>query len=262
MRLLKLAAAGALLFIYSAPAAHAQATATVIQTCGTPLSPLSLGQLFPLMMDTTGHLCTNAAGGSANASVGPIAGGALPASATYVGMNVSSVFTGLTGSANGLQVDGSAVTQPVSNGGTFPTQLTGSTNNINSIGTGGVNTIVLPTGAATSSNQSTEITDLGNIANLGVGAAALATNHVSCPITTETSIVSARTGAAGTGRASVTITNMTGTQVVDIGNTGVTTGSGIELPPIQGASITLNTTAAIHCIATTAAQTMTFVESY
>jgi hypothetical protein len=44
--------------------------------------------------------------------------------------------------------------------GTFATQLTGSTNNINNIS----GTITLPTGAATSANQTTEITSLGTIA--------------------------------------------------------------------------------------------------
>lgn len=41
-------------------------------------------------------------------------GGTAPGSATNVGMTVSGVFVGLTGSANGLIVDGSAVVQPVS----------------------------------------------------------------------------------------------------------------------------------------------------
>lgn len=40
-------------------------------------------------------------------------GSAVPASGTYVGMNVSGNLTGITGTANGLKVDGSAVNQPV-----------------------------------------------------------------------------------------------------------------------------------------------------
>lgn len=42
---------------------------------------------------------------------------AVPASALYTGMNVGGNLTGLTGTANGLKVDGSAVTQPVSQSG-------------------------------------------------------------------------------------------------------------------------------------------------
>lgn len=53
------------------------------------------------------------AGGSSNASVSAT-GAAVPASATYSGMNVAGNLTGLTGTVNGLKVDGSAVTQPVS----------------------------------------------------------------------------------------------------------------------------------------------------
>lgn len=41
-------------------------------------------------------------------------GAAVPASATYVGMTVSGNLTGLAGTANGLKVDGSAATQPIS----------------------------------------------------------------------------------------------------------------------------------------------------
>lgn len=61
--------------------------------------------------------------------------------------------------ANALKVDGSAITQPVSigssvavtNAGTFATQLTGATNNINNV----TGTVSLPTGAATSALQAT-----------------------------------------------------------------------------------------------------------
>jgi hypothetical protein len=48
-----------------------------------------------------------------NPSVAPT-GAAVPADATYSGMNVGGNLVGLTGTANGLKVDGSAVTQPVS----------------------------------------------------------------------------------------------------------------------------------------------------
>ena len=51
-------------------------------------------------------------------------GAAVPSAAQYAGMNVGGNLTGLTGTANGLKVDGSAVTQPVSISGSSgtPTQ--------------------------------------------------------------------------------------------------------------------------------------------
>ena len=93
-----------------------------------------------------------------------------------------------------------------------------------------------------------------------VGAAALATGQVSCA-STDTTLVAARTGVAGTGRASVTVTNA-GTTDVWIGNSGLTTATGVLLVGIKGASLTLNTTAAIHCIVSSTAQTVDFVETF
>jgi hypothetical protein len=134
-------------------------------------------------------LATGAGGGggggsSSNASVGATASG-VPGSATYIGVNVGGNLTGLVGTANGLKVDGSAVTQPVSgavtanagtgtftiagavtNAGTFATQLTGSTNNINNI----AGTVSLPTGASTAALQTTANTSLATIAT-NTGAA-------------------------------------------------------------------------------------------
>src|SRR6185312_9897344 len=52
-------------------------------------------------------------GSGSNASVSAT-GSAVPASATYFGMIVGGNLTGVPGTANGVKVDGSAVTQPVS----------------------------------------------------------------------------------------------------------------------------------------------------
>src|SRR6185312_16007753 len=52
-------------------------------------------------------------GSSSNASVSTT-GSSVPASATYFGMIVGGNLTGVPGTANGVKVDGSAVTQPVS----------------------------------------------------------------------------------------------------------------------------------------------------
>lgn len=77
----------------------------------------------------TGYGGGSGGGSSSNASVSAT-GSAVPASGTYAAMNVSGNLTGLTGTANGLKVDGSAVTQPVS-----------------------AASLPLPAGAATATNQ-------------------------------------------------------------------------------------------------------------
>jgi hypothetical protein len=91
---------------------------------------------------TSGALDINIASGSITASNPSVAatGAAVPAQATYSGMNVSGNLTGLTGTVNGLKVDGSAVTQPVS-----------------------ASSLPLPTGASTSALQTTGNTSLSSI---------------------------------------------------------------------------------------------------
>jgi hypothetical protein len=79
-------------------------------------------------------------GSGSNASVGAT-GSSVPSSATYVGMNVGGNTAGLTGTSNGLKVDPSAVTQPIS-----------------------AASLPLPSGAATSANQATGNTSLATIA--------------------------------------------------------------------------------------------------
>ena len=65
-------------------------------------------------VDATHGLPVNIiAGGTSPASVGAT-GAAVPASADYIAGNLGGNLTGLTLTANGLKVDGSAVTQPVS----------------------------------------------------------------------------------------------------------------------------------------------------
>ena len=92
-----------------------------------------------------------------------------------------------------------------------------------------------------------------------VGSATLATGQ-SAGFTTSTLIVAARTGAPGTGRHNVTITNL-GTVDTYCGNTGVTTSTGELLVGIKGASITLDSTAAIYCAAGSSS-TVSYAETY
>lgn len=97
------------------------------------------GNQQPLQTDSSGNLLVAGTFTATNPSVGP-AGVAVPIDATYAGMNVSGDLVGLEGTTNGLKVDGSAVTQPIS-----------------------AASLPLPTGASTAANQATEITALGTI---------------------------------------------------------------------------------------------------
>lgn len=94
-----------------------------------------------------------------------------------------------------------------------------------------------------------------------VGTAAIATGQASVT-TGNISIVAARTGVVGTGRKSVCITNVTGTGPVYIGVTGVSTSTGQYLAGAAGASICLDTQAAIFGTVASVTQTVTYVETF
>lgn len=92
---------------------------------------------------------------ASNPSVGPT-GTTVPASGTYIAVDVGGNLTGLVGTANGLKVDGSAVTQPVS--GTVTVQQATAAN---------LNATVTGTVAATQSGTwSNSITQGGNTATV------------------------------------------------------------------------------------------------
>ena len=93
-----------------------------------------------------------------------------------------------------------------------------------------------------------------------VGAASIATSQVSVG-NSATLIAAARAGVAGTGRVALTIEN-SGTTDVYIGPSGVTTATGILLPGVKGAALTIPTTAAVYGITGGASQTVTVLESF
>lgn len=82
--------------------------------------------------------------------------------------------------------------------------------------------------------------------------------------TAQVSIATSNTVAvvARTGRRSVTITNITGTQPIYCSGTTATTANGQYIPAVVGANFTVATTAAINCIASTGAQTISVAETY
>jgi len=90
------------------------------------------------------------------------------------------------------------------------------------------------------------------------GSTTLATNQVTVA-TTATLVIAARAA----GRNAVTITNITGAQPSYYGPTNaVTAANGHFLPGTVGASITLPYSGAVYGIAVTAAQTVSFAETY
>lgn len=114
--------------------------------------------LQPLQLDASKNLKVNVAAGALtvlNPSVSAT-GSAVPADATFAGMSVAGNLTGLTGTANGLQVDGSAVTQPVS-----------------------AASLPLPTGASTSALQTQISGQLPSSLGAHLTAASLAVNIAS-----------------------------------------------------------------------------------
>lgn len=95
--------------------------------------------------------------------------------------------------------------------------------------------------------------------NRNVGSPTIATNQAASSLSPAgaTQIVAARSG-----RQSVIITNITGTQPVYLGATGVTVSTGLFLAGSVGASVTIATSAAIFATSPTAAQTLSYLENY
>jgi hypothetical protein len=121
---------------------------------------------------------------------------------------------------------------------------------------------VLVAGTATvfenvvTSTQGTVAAQVLNIQQ--IGGTAINTGQIACGTV---ATVLAATRAA---RQTITIENL-GTGTVFIGGVAVTTAGGMLLPPLQGASITLPTTAAIDCIATATSATqgeISFIETF
>lgn len=94
-----------------------------------------------------------------------------------------------------------------------------------------------------------------------VGSSTLATNQAASSISpaAATLVVSARAG-----RQSVAISNITGTQPVYLVASAVTTGvtTGFFLAGAVGASVSIPTAAAIYATSPTAAQTLSYLETY
>lgn len=88
------------------------------------------------------------------------------------------------------------------------------------------------------------------------GAPSFSTSQVSVGLTS-TSVCAARAG-----RRACTITAITGAQQIFCSGTVATTANGQLVPAVVGASFTVNTTAAINCITTVGAQTVSVAETF
>jgi len=88
------------------------------------------------------------------------------------------------------------------------------------------------------------------------GAAQIATNQVSVK-TTLTLIIGPRSSRRG-----VIIENVTGSDVVYVGNNGASSTAGYPIPAVANASVYIPTTAAIYGIVVTTAQTVAALEIF
>jgi len=137
--------------------------------------------------------------------------GTINTTETANGVHQASIDSKITTSANGIKVDGSSVTQPIS-GSVSVSNFPSSQNVV-------VTSSALPSGAATSANQATAQTSLGTIAtNTGnIPSQGAATTAHSLPVniaSDQTVPVSGSVTATISGTPSVSVSNFPATQPV------------------------------------------------
>lgn len=178
---------------------------------------ISGGSLQVTVQNSPSFTCVSGCNGS-NGSVGNTAA-AVPPQATYLGANLSGNLTGLTLTANGLKVDGSAATQPVSG------------------------TVTLGTGAATigalSLHQSTNVDQIGGAA-LALGQTTMA---ASLPVTM----------ASNQGNISTNVAQIAGTAptVKASGTNAATTDTALVIAPSPNPSTVCSSVKAVNQTAST-----------
>lgn len=193
-------------------------------------------------------------------------GSPVPADATYAGMNVSGNLVGLTGTSNGLKVDGSGVTQPVS-GTVTATQATAGNLNATVVGTGTfavqdstteTNTGTVA-GAVTSNVMQGNVkqwdgTALGAPSNYGTSPGAVAVPGVNAYVTNTPSVVQPdvrstdQTINSAVSNAAYTVNVNDGEGAVGFSISGLTA-SGATLTPECSNNIGAVTPAWAGCIA-------------
>lgn len=140
------------------PSSTSVATVQGEGTAGTPV-----GGILTIQGDPSGTPVPVSGSISAtNPSVGAT-GAAVPASGTYVAASVAGTLTGLVATANGLKVDGTATTQPIS--GTVAATQSGIWSTRTQDGSG---TAITSTGSALDVNiKTSSITASTNVAQFG-----------------------------------------------------------------------------------------------
>lgn len=119
----------------------------------------------------------------------------------------------------------------------------------------------LPVTSGATGAQDVNITEVGgNAVTTSIPTNPAGTNFATSQVSVTTS--NTATVAARSGRRSVTITNITGTQPIYCSGTTATTANGQYIPAVAGANFTVSTSAAINCIAVTSAQTVSVGEVY
>ena len=168
--------------------------------------------------------------------------------AAYADLGAGPIYLGASGGAVVFQIADSqpSATAPglIEQAGAAPVLVSTSSHVWALAGNAGASAVVAPAASGGSVTVS--------------GAAAIATAQAA-PTTTATLIVAARTGAAGTGRVAATVFN-SGSTTIFLGASGVTTSTGLPLLP--GASLTLNTTAAIYGITSSGTGAVSAVETF
>ncbi len=107
------------------------------------------------------------------------------------------------------------------------------------------------------------VTSSGGTGTATIGATVFGTSQIAVPTTPGILVAAARTGAAGTGRKSICVTNITGTSPVYIsGTTPVTSSVGMFIPGTAGAAICLDTQSIVYGISGGGTQTVSYSETY
>lgn len=192
------------------------------------------GNLEPLQSDASGNLKVNVVAGTISAENPSVSttGSAVPSYGTYLAVNEGGNLTGLTATTNGLKVDGSAVTQPVS-AASLPLPLNAAQETGGNLATIVTNT----TGVATAANQATANTALSaiesNTANIPSKGSATTANSLPVNIASDQTVpVSASSLPLPTGAATAANQTTANTSLATIATntTGVSTSTNQTAP--------------------------------
>lgn len=197
------------------------------------------------VLPTLASTSTKQSDGSQKSQIVDGSGNVAGQTANAVDVNIKSGSSGLPSGAS-TAANQTSVQAPVA-----PATATATKSEL--IGCQATTAAVNPTtgqqGAVSCDTNNNILTSQGGAPNLAIAQVSIATS--------DTAAVAARAL-----RRAVTIQQITGTQQVYCNQTTATIANGVLLPAVVGASITLNTTSAVRCIAVTGAQTVAIMETF